>query len=165
MNGGPQGLAQPAVRSIHRGPAPNAASCSTATGCQSAVSTATSQPSSFARKLITYARKLVTNLSQSDILFGGNSLADDIQAGSTGSGAASYQPDDGLSTNSADSSTIGGLRSPQLPSLADEGSGMVWTGKGIAPIVKYVICHRNAIRQWPLVLSMTVAKQIPKMGP
>ncbi len=130
---GSQDLAQTAVRSIHRGPAVNAAPCSTASGCsETALATANQNPN-FARKLITYARKLISDISQSDILFGTSSLADDIRASSS---QQSYQPDEGSSSNSADAGIIGGLRSPQLPTLSDEGSGMVWNGKGVAPIVK-----------------------------
>ena len=128
-----QDLSQPVVRSVHRGPAVNAAPCSTASGCsETALATANQNPN-FARKLITYARKLISDFSQSDILFGTSSLADDVRASSS---AQSYQPDAGSSSNSADSGIVGGLRSPQLPTLSDEGSGMVWNGKGVAPIVK-----------------------------
>lgn len=130
---GSQDLAQPVVRSVHRGPAVNAAPCSTASGCsQTTLATANQNPN-LARKLITYARKLISDFSQSDMLFGTSSLADDVRASSS---AQSYQPDEGSSTNSPGSGIIGGLRSPQLPTLSDEGSGMVWNGKGVAPIVK-----------------------------
>ena len=128
-----QNLSQPVVRSVHRGPAVNAAPCSTPSGCSETTFATANQNPSFARKLITYARKLISDFSQSDILFGTSSLADDFRASSS---AQSYQPDEGLSSNSADSGIIGGLRSPQLPTLSDEGSGMVWNGKGVAPIVK-----------------------------
>ncbi|DBB00879.1 TPA: hypothetical protein ACH3X1_000798 [Trebouxia sp. C0004] len=104
-----------------------------ASGCTETALATTNQNPNFARKLITYARKLISDFSQSDILFGTSSLADDVHASSS---AQSYQPDEGSSSNSADSGIIGGLRSPQLPSLSDEGSGMVWNGKGVAPIVK-----------------------------
>ena len=104
-----------------------------ASGCSETALTTANQNPNFARKLITYARKLISDISQSDILFGTSSLADDIRASSS---AQSYHPDEGSSSNSADSGVNGGLRSPQLPTLSDEGSGMVWNGKGVAPIVK-----------------------------
>ena len=73
-------------------------------------------------------------MSPSDIFFDQNSLADELQASS--SFAQPYQPDSSGNTMMADSSIIGGLRSPQTPSLQDEGSGMIWAGKGVAPIIR-----------------------------
>ena len=119
-----------AARSFHRSPVPSAAQCSNSASCTA------DQTTSFARKLITYARKLASGLSQSDVFFGSSSLADDIAAGGSSSSVQSYNPDEGTNTYSGDSSIIGGLRSPQPPSLQDEGSGMIWNGKGVAPIIK-----------------------------
>ena len=46
------------------------------------------------------------------------------------------QADTNADTIIADSSIVGGLRSSQTPSLLDEGSGMIWAGKGVAPIIR-----------------------------
>lgn len=83
------------------------------------------------RVLLDKARNLLDTVSQSEWFFGGNSLAEDLSA----SGAQLYQPGSGLDQFSSTSDVIGGLRSPDMPALQNEGSGMIWNGKGVAPII------------------------------
>lgn len=86
------------------------------------------------RTLLNTARYLLSTVSQNEWFFGGNSLAEDLSANS----APGYQSDSSYSQYSGTSDVIGGLRSPDTPALQSEGSGMIWRGKGVAPIITSV---------------------------
>lgn len=86
------------------------------------------------------ARLLVDTAGQSSWFFGGSSLAEDV----VGSVTQPYQSSavDVQFTSQPD--VAGGLRTPSQPNLQDEGSGMIWNGKGVAPIIKSALLISSA---------------------
>ena len=129
----PKSLAQLIDSAARSDPSVTAAPCKDPSGCASSATSASEPAAGFAlaRKVSTFARRLLSQLSPSDVFFDQSSLADDLSASNS-----LAQADTNVDTMIADSSIVGGLRSPQTPSLLDEGSGMIWASKGVAPIIR-----------------------------
>ena len=105
-------------------------------GCQQPLTSVQHQglEQSEPRTLLERARQLASTVGQSSWSLGESSLAEDL----TGSPVPTELFDSPVDQFSGTSDVIGGLRSPELPALQDEGSGMIWNGKGVAPIIKSV---------------------------
>ena len=102
--------------------------------CTQAITSATFNTADHSPRTLLETVRRLANVGDSNWFSGGNSLAEDL----SGSSVQPYQPDSSLDQFSGTSDVIGGLRSPDTPALQDEGSGMIWTGKGVAPIIKSV---------------------------
>lgn len=102
--------------------------------CTQAITSATFNSADHSPRTLLETVRQLANIGDSNWFSGGSSLAEDL----SGSSVQPYQPDSSLDQFSGTSDVIGGLRSPDTPALQDEGSGMIWSGKGIAPIIKSV---------------------------
>ena len=123
-------MIQPAGSASYSDRASNAAACTDPRRCAGSATAVSVSATGLASKLSSFARRLLSQLSPSDVFFDQNSLADDLLNSNS-----LAEADTNADTMIADSSIVGGLRSPQTPSLLDEGSGMIWAGKGVAPII------------------------------
>lgn len=103
-------------------------------GCQQPASSVQRLSHPKPRTLLERARQLASTVGQGNWFLSGSSLAEELLS----SPVQTELFDSPADQFSGTSDVIGGLRSPDTPALQDEGSGMIWNGKGVAPIIKSV---------------------------